>query len=371
MSHRPRRLAATCLGAVTAAALLAGSALATPGSRPAGPVTPPYAKPVPGVPWGAFLGSGPEGVVQMAKMQHWLGGAPMRVGHTYLPGNHWSDIEGDTSLLASWARWWRAAPDRLFVLNVPMLDRNEHGVPDDEVAYLLERGAQGAYDDAFRTLAGRLVSLGVPETVIVLGWEMNGTTYTSRCAPNPDAWKEYWRRIVTVMRSVPGQRFRFDFAPNRGEDAIPWTECYPGDDVVDIVGMDSYDQPPGQSFEEQVNQPFGLKAHVEFAREHNKPTSYPEWGLFRNGDNPAYMRGMLRWIAEHPPEYHTITDYCPHGVWQCGQNPESSEVFRDMQFSGREPGPREPGCLIVDLGPWIESLIGRRRLCIRFSWGDG
>ncbi|MGW3061719.1 hypothetical protein ACWC98_38270, partial [Streptomyces goshikiensis] len=36
----------------------------------------------------------------------------------------------------------------------------------------------------------------------------------------------------------------FDFAPNRGKDAIGWTECYPGDDVVDIVGMDSPAPPP-------------------------------------------------------------------------------------------------------------------------------
>ena len=78
---------------------------------------------------------------------------------------------------------------------------------------------------------------GAGDAVIVLGWEMNGITYTGRCAPNPPMWKIYWRRIVATMRSVDGARFRFDFAPSRGRDAIPWTECYPGDDVVDIIGM--------------------------------------------------------------------------------------------------------------------------------------
>jgi hypothetical protein len=378
MSHPPRRLAATCLGAVTAGVLLAGAALGAGAAElePAGESTPaeesaPFVEPVPGVPWGAFLGSGPEGVEQMAGMQDWLGGSEMRVGHTYLPGNHWGDIEGDVRLLESWALWRRSAPGRMFVLNVPMLERNEEGVPDGEVAELLERGARGEFDGVFHTLAGRLVALGVPETVIVLGWEMNGTTYTGRCAPHPDAWRAYWRRIVRAMRSIPGQRFRFDFAPSRGEDAIPWTECYPGDDVVDIIGMDSYDQPPGHSFDEQVNQPLGLRAQVEFAREHNKPISYPEWGLFRNGDNPEYMRRMLRWIAEHPPAYHTITDYCPHGVWRCGENPLASRVFRAQQFTGKRPGEQGADCLTVDLGAWVESILGERRLCIRFSWRSG
>jgi glycosyl hydrolase family 26 len=386
MPHRPRRLAATCLGAVVAGILLAGSAMGVPYADPAGGAGDDASlvdsaledaslgdasqlEPVPGVPWGAFLGSGPEGVEQMAGMQEWLGGSEMKVGHTYLPGNHWTDIEGDFGLLRSWASWRNARADRLFVLNVPMLDRNEAGVPDDQVSLALEQGARGRYDRVFRTLASRLVALGLRDAVIVLGWEMNGITYTSRCAPNPDAWKAYWRRIVASMRSIPGQRFRFDFAPSRGLDAIPWTECYPGDDVVDIIGMDTYDQPPGHSFDEQVNQPFGLRDQVEFARRHNKPISYPEWGLFRNGDNPEYMRRMLDWIAEHPPMYHTITDYCPHGVWRCGQNPRSSEVFRAQQFTHGGTVPRPAGCLMVDLGAWIELLTGKRRVCIRFSWG--
>lgn len=98
--------------------------------------------------------------------------------------------------------------------------------------------------------------------------------------------------------------------------------------------MDSYDQPPARSFEEQVNEPYGLQRHVDFAAEHGKPVSYPEWGLFRNGDNPRYMRGMLEWMERHKPVYQTITDYCPHGVWQCAENPESSRVYREMLSAG-------------------------------------
>ncbi|WP_446042331.1 glycoside hydrolase family 26 protein [Streptomyces sp. SID1121] len=408
MSRR-RRLASTCLGAVTAGLLATGAGLPSP-TATTGPVDPPDPKPpqAPAPAFGAYLDYGPKGVRRIAEMQKWLGGTELRVGHTYLPGDVWSNIEGSPGFLEDWAEWRKARADRLFVLNVPMLERNEDRVPDGLVRRELRKGAQGSYDDHFRALAERLVGLGVPDTVIVLGWEMNGTTYTHRCGPDPESWKKYWKNIVTTMRAVPGQKFRFDWAPNRGRDAVPWTECYPGDDVVDIIGMDSYDQPPGRTFDEQVNEPYGLRQHIDFAAEHKKVVSYPEWGLYRNGDNPDYMRRMLEWIDTHKPLYNTVTDYCPHGVWQCDKNPRSSKVFRSMLY-GRlpEPVPTTPpvptptvptptvptptvpvptaptppvpplppvpptpgSCTPMNLGSWVESWIGGK-ICLRVDWWE-
>ncbi|TXS56655.1 glycoside hydrolase family 26 protein [Streptomyces sp. t39] len=346
---RRHRLVTTCIATVAAGLLVSGglsggTAQAGPadGSTAAGSADGQTAV-------GAYLHYGPPGIARMAELSEWLGGRDLKVAHTYLPGDLWTNIEGRPEFLRPWAQWRQGAEDRMFVLNVPMLDRNEDRLPDVAVAQLLRAGARGQYDHHYRTLATRLVQAGVPDTVIVLGWEMNGTTYTHRCGPDPTAWKAYWNSIVTAMRSVPGQKFRFDFAPNRGRDAVPWTECYPGDDVVDIIGMDSYDQPPGESFDDQVNAPYGLQKQVEFAAEHDKAISYPEWGLFRNGDNPEYMRRMLEWIDRHKPLYQTITDYCPHGVWQCGSNPESSKVFRSKLFANS--GPAQPSPAPSDPAP--------------------
>ncbi|QKW31084.1 hypothetical protein HUT11_16850 [Streptomyces seoulensis] len=364
-----------------------GSALA-----PSSPVAPIGVTPLPAprIPaFGAFLSSDARGVARMPQLSRWLGGADLRVGHTYLPGEHWSDIEGAPDFLEAWARWRNERPDRMLVLNVPLQERNEAGVSDDEVRRLLRQGAAGEFDHHFRALAERLVRLKAADTVLVLGWEMNGTTYTHRCGPDPESWKKYWNRIVTTMRSVPGQRFRFDFAPNRGRDAVPWTACYPGDDTVDVMGMDSYDQPSGISFDEQIAEPYGLQAQVDFAKAHRKPISYPEWGLFRNGDNAAYMRRMLAWMDEHKPLYNTLTDYCPHGVWQCSANPQASKVYRSVLFGrtdGATPAPAQPAtpaptprptvpaapaaprdCSPVDLGSWVEYWLGGK-LCVRFDW---
>ncbi|MFE5602354.1 glycoside hydrolase family 26 protein [Streptomyces coelicoflavus] len=402
-----RRPAHAAVAAIAAAAFLAagpGAAAgepAAPATEPAAPAPDPSpeAAPEPGPEaapaFGAYLDYGPRGVARMAALSHWLGGAELRVGHTYLPGDRWSNIEGAPGFLDVWADWRTRKADRMLVLNVPMMERNEEHVDDDEVRELLRQGAAGRFDHHFRALAERLVALKVPDTVLVLGWEMNGTTYTHRCGPDPEAWKTYWNRIVTTMRAVPGQKFRFDFTPSRGRDAVPWTQCYPGDDTVDIIGMDSYDQPRGMTFEEQVKEPYGLQAHVDFAKAHGKPVSYPEWGLFRNGDNAAYMRGMLAWMDEHKPVYNTVTDYCPHGVWQCDDNPRSTAVYRSVLF-GRtdetEPTVPEPGtstppaptappvppvpsteteppadCSPLELGDWVEHWLGGK-LCLRLDW---
>ncbi|WP_254715981.1 glycoside hydrolase family 26 protein [Actinomadura sp. WMMB 499] len=291
------------------------------------------------VPLGAFLGSGEEGVRRIPHFADWLGSA-VTVGHTYLPGDSWEAIEGPAGIIEPWARWTNADPRRMLVLNVPMMARNEQWIPYPIMSLLLLRGAAGAFDRHYRTLAERLVRAGAQDAVLVLGWEMNGNSYTGQCAPNPGAWRAYWRRIVETMRAVPDAEFRFDFTPTRGRDAIAWTNCYPGDDVVDIIGSDAYDQPHGATFDEYVNEPYGLRDHAEFAASRGKPISFPEWGLFRNSDNPEYIHGMHQWIRAHDVVYQTITDYCPHGVWSCRENPRSSHAYRDL-FGG-VPAPPSP-----------------------------
>ncbi|MFF4397006.1 glycoside hydrolase family 26 protein [Streptomyces sp. NPDC001480] len=417
---RNRRLAVGAAAAVASAALASGHAVGVevpPPPRPAVtvpavpvPTVRPPALPTPAVPkppkppavtppaipdlgsaFGAFLSSEADGVARIPQLSHWLGGAELRVGHTYLPGNDWSEIEGDLDFLDAWARWRNEKADRMLVLNVPLQERNEAGVSDSDVRQLLRRGAAGEFDHHFRALAERLVRLKVPDTVLVLGWEMNGVTYTHRCGPDPETWKTYWRRIVTTMRSVPGQKFRFDYAPSRGRDSVPWTQCYPGDATVDIIGMDSYDQPTGESFDEQVKEPYGLQAQVDFAKAHGKLISYPEWGLFRNGDNAEYMRRMLAWMDEHKPLYNTLTDYCPHGVFQCRSNPKSADVYRAYLFGRTDEAtpaptptpapvpkptpkptptaPPAPDCSKLNLGSWMEEWLGGK-LCVRW-WPRG
>src|SRR5690606_15917207 len=115
-----RRLACVAAAVAAAATLAAGPGFAAgtgaddrpPPSAPApGPTAPPpAAAPGESAPaFGAYLDYGPRGVTRMAELSQWLGGARLRVGHTYLPGDRWSNIEGRPGFLDVWANWRRGA----------------------------------------------------------------------------------------------------------------------------------------------------------------------------------------------------------------------------------------------------------------------
>ncbi|MDQ1019406.1 hypothetical protein [Streptomyces afghaniensis] len=77
------------------------------------PLVPPVlsAEPAPLPAIGAYLDYGPRGVARMARLSRWLGGADLRVGHTYLPGDLWTNIEGAPRFLDAWAAWRRSPGD--------------------------------------------------------------------------------------------------------------------------------------------------------------------------------------------------------------------------------------------------------------------
>jgi hypothetical protein len=56
------------------------------------------------------------------------------VGRTYLPGESWGDLEGPDWALDPWSAWRTARPERMLVLNVPMVAPNEPPASDDVAA---------------------------------------------------------------------------------------------------------------------------------------------------------------------------------------------------------------------------------------------
>jgi len=69
------------------------------------------------------------------------------------------------------------------------------------------------------------------------------------------------------MRAVPGAHFKFDWTVNPAIANIPLSNWYPGDDVVDIIGVDAYDA--------------GVPASVPFSGRwnylYNEPTASARW----------------------------------------------------------------------------------------------
>ncbi|HEV2713579.1 MAG TPA: glycosyl hydrolase [Gaiellaceae bacterium] len=250
--------------------------------------TPP---PALGLDLGVFAGTkNPEGVAAFAT---WLRRPITRVLE-YLGYASWSDIENPPEIDV-----WKGRGYRM-VYAVPMLPASGAS---------LRTGAAGTYNDRFRALARRLVDAGQANAVIRLGWEFNGWWYPWTAKDDPVAFAEYWRQIVTAMRSVPGGSFKFDWSTNVGPASVEPDKAYPGDAYVDYVGITVFDQDwypgwqdPRLRWQNLVNLPFGLLWHRDFALQHGKPVVFDEWGLsirddgHGGGDDPYYVSKMFTWL---------------------------------------------------------------------------
>jgi hypothetical protein len=168
--------------------------------------------------------------------------------------------------------------------------------------------ANGAYTTQWKQFGTWLNARGRSDSIIRLAWEFNGDwSEWSVSKTNPTTWVNCFRQVVSAMRSTDPQ-VRIDWTLNaHSPNAF---ENYPGNDYVDIIGIDTYDQWPASlnqaSWDSQCNQATGLCSVIRFARSHGKQFSVPEWGLVGSsgtgagqagqagGDNPFYIQQMYQ-----------------------------------------------------------------------------
>jgi hypothetical protein len=186
----------------------------------------------------------------------------------------------------------------------------------------LVAAAAGDYNSKFYDLGELLVKDGLGSTIIDLGREMNGTWYewSEHRAPSsePDAYILAWRQIVSTMRSVPGQDFKFLWTVYMNNSSV--AECWPGSAFVDYIGTDIFDWHGGGNHtyphtasgaldhEEKWHQilaaePGGLNWMAAFSQATGKPIIIPEWGLdfhtFGGQDDPLFITNMMAWMKAH------------------------------------------------------------------------
>lgn len=184
--------------------------------------------------------------------------------------------------------------------------------------------AAGEHDERFRRFGRDLVESGQSDTRLRFGAEMNGDWSHDGAVGRPETYVRAWRRVARVLDSVEGGRFRYIWAPAFGQADLAAPKAYPGDDVVDLVGLTFYDRDwryyPFEEgcgsmcknrqrrlhWERLVNAEFGLDFWAQFAREHGKRLVFPEYGIMPanqsiqgGGDNPAFFRWFDGWLRSH------------------------------------------------------------------------
>jgi hypothetical protein len=177
--------------------------------------------------------------------------------------------------------------------------------------------AEGKYDEAYRRVATRLIEAGYGDAVIRLGYEFNGAWAPWSSRTNEDEFIAAWRHVHEVLRAE-GPDFQFEWTAIRPAWFEWGAAAYPGDEYVDIIGMDVYWRIHDGGFlwdagtwERQYMRV--LRDHFSFATAHGKPVSYPEWGL-DGGDVPQFIEAMYEWLDGLPTQgpgrllYHSYFD---------------------------------------------------------------
>ena len=162
--------------------------------------------------------------------------------------------------------------------------------------------AAGKHDATFTAIAETIVEHQTqdinPLLYVRLGWEANNE-YPWKISSGPDNefdqklaadYVDAFQHVATLFRSVD-DRFRIEWNQNYSKaDAngvfYDLNEIYPGDEYVDVVGVDAYNvnrfsgqDDPVTAWEYKADAPFGLNWFSSFAAAHGKPLAMTEWGI--------------------------------------------------------------------------------------------
>ena len=210
------------------------------------------------------------------------------------------------------------------------------------VSSALVGAAAGADDQQFYQLGELLVRDGLSHAIINLSREMNGYWYEWSVwhAPSSelDAFILAWRQVVTTMRSVPGEHFKFLWTiyPNGATVA----DCWPGSAYVDYVGTDILDWygGPNGTYPHSASgaldwtlhwqqtltaAPGGLDWMARFSQLTGKPIIIPEWALdfhtFGGHDDTYFLAHMTAWLkAHHAIGLYWVQSHVTRSGWPGG-----------------------------------------------------
>jgi len=213
--------------------------------------------------------------------------------------------------------------------------------------------ADGDYDVYFRDVGTAMVAAGRGDAIIRLGWEANGDWYVwSIGSGDPADYIACFRRQVAAIReAAPNILIEWTMNKDSHTGSRSVADAYPGDDVVDIVGVDFYDwwpaYPDAAAWNVDLDStqnggPRGIGAWLDFAVSHGKQLALPEWGVADGGggggfDNPYYIERMYEFFSENAAHISYEAYFnCPHGdpgvfmVCPESHNPSAGARYRSL-----------------------------------------
>jgi hypothetical protein len=275
---------------------------------------------------GAFVNWGAVGREHtLQAWERWLRQEPSSVlGVDFYAQSTWEDY-----VRLNWVPgiWKKLNPKRNVVWSVPLTVKGT----------ALADVANGGHDAEFEA-AAKAIAEAQPRAIIRLGWEMNLQSMAWFAKGQEADYIGAFRRVVGIFRRYSND-FRYDWCPGWGPQDSAADLAYPGDDVVDYVGLDVYDFKYDGSTQERWSKfykkaSFGLEWHRDFAIQHGKLMSFPEWGVGNFGDNPFFVQQMHDWFVANGKNIAYAAYFDVNGLWPTqidnDQFPRSRELFRRL-----------------------------------------
>lgn len=253
--------------------------------------------------------------------------------------NNFADV---VRVVSTWhPRVYAQRPGRLS-LALPMLT--------NDMRFQWQRCLNGSLDRHFLDIGRALNSKGLGNAIIRLGWEANGSGFPWKIRENVSEYKACFQRQVQLLRSVaPG--LQIDWTMRKATEGRQGAHMlYPGDQFVDIVGVNYYDWFPAARTQRDWDAaysatyqggPRGLGTWLTFARSRGKKLSVPEWGVATSagggGDNPFYVQKMHETFRRNAASmayegYFNCSDR--HRLYPTNSLPRASAAYRQLWSAG-------------------------------------
>jgi hypothetical protein len=190
---------------------------------------------------GAYPGFGDPSVLR--DLEDTLGtrlGAVVQFGDQRSADEMLFSIQGALTGLAEWTEEREA----IYSVTIPLGfgDADARSVEGSvRVVDNLRQSAAGAHDEQYRTVARRLIGRGVSDAVLRLGHEPDGDWYPWSAQSSCEDYVAAFRHVAELFREESAE-FRIEWTGTLRYFDEFGPCAYPGDDVVDIMGLDVYDR---------------------------------------------------------------------------------------------------------------------------------
>jgi hypothetical protein len=170
--------------------------------------------------------------------------------------------------------------------------------------------AQGSFDGWYDLYAQKLAASGRQDLIVRVGWEHNHTRAWFS-GVDPVNYKLAFQRIVGIIRARNPNVLIEWCNVKKGKQPGSIVDCYPGNNFVDIIGVNYYDCWPAlndqatwdtQYLRLYQNGPWGIGAWLKLAVDNGKLFACSEWGIAVGKspgatDNPFYIRKMFEFFT--------------------------------------------------------------------------